>query len=55
MGHIYIETPYISSHMGHMYIETPYISSHMGHMYIETTYSRYLKESILSSLIIIPL
>ena len=33
---MYIETPYIGSHMGHMDLETPYIYSHMGPMYIET-------------------
>ena len=36
IGLMYIEEPYISSHIGPMYIETPYISSHMGPMYIET-------------------
>ena len=35
---IYIETPYISSHMGPMYIE--YISSYMGPVYIETPYKQ---------------
>ena len=36
MGPMYIEIPYISSHMGPTYIETAYISSHMGPTYIET-------------------
>ena len=30
MGSMYIETPYISSHMGLTYIERPNISSHIA-------------------------
>ena len=32
---MYIETPYISSHIGPIHFETLYINSHMGPMYIE--------------------
>ena len=39
MGSMYIERPYINSHMGLIYIETPYISNHRGPIYIETPYT----------------
>ena len=35
---MYIEIPFISSHMAPMYIETPYISSQMRPIYIEALY-----------------